>query len=79
MGIGKDDWLREAMRYADHALCYAMVVPEHSDWFEKAYGEGLNPYVAVDNFADAYDLDRADSMADWGINAGKPFTKVFLQ
>lgn len=73
--MDKEKWLREARRYAKHAYCYEGMVDEFPEEFEAPFAAGISPYDAVDNFGDAADLDRADSMATWGINAGKTFVK----
>jgi hypothetical protein len=72
--MDKDKWLREAKRWAKHAYCYEGMVDEFPEHFERFYGS-CDPYEAVNCFATDYGLERADSMATWGINAGKKFVK----
>lgn len=73
--MDKDKWLREARRWAKHAYCYEGMPDEFPEHFDQAFAEGAEPYGAVDGFAEAYDLDRADSMATWGVNAGVAFVR----
>lgn len=74
--MDKDKWLREAKRWAEHAYCYEGMVDEFPEHFEREFEQGMNPYESVDLFGNDAGLDRADSMATWGINAGKTFVKA---
>jgi hypothetical protein len=70
----KDKWMTEARRYAKHAFCYEGMVDEYPEHFEDQFEDGsVDPYEAVDEFAENVGLDRADGF--YGINSGTKFVK----
>jgi hypothetical protein len=69
----QDKWMTEAKRWAKHAYCYEGMVDEFPEEFASAFLAGDDPYEAVDGFASASDLDRADGF--YGINSNKKFVK----
>lgn len=52
------NWLIEAKRWAKHAYCYEDMVADFPEYFQQQYGQGTNPYDAVEIFADMYDLEE---------------------
>lgn len=70
----RDKWMREARRYAEHVYCYAGMVAEFPDDFDRAFSAGEQPYDAVDAFGDRVGLERCDQF--YGVNSGKEFVRL---
>ena len=73
--MDRDKWLREARRWAKHAYCYEGMIDEFPEHFDDALARGIDPYEAVDCFAEGCDLDRADGF--YGINSGQKFVRLW--
>jgi len=74
MQQSREQWLREARRYAYHIYCYEELVDDCIHLFEAAYDLGTDVYEFVEYMGDKYDLDRADQ--SWGIHQGVAFEKT---
>jgi hypothetical protein len=74
--MDKEKWTKEAGRWAKHAYCYEGMVDEFPEFFDDdVRAAGIDPYDAVDQFAESNELDRADGF--YGINSDKSFHKLW--